>query len=90
MTEVSTLVRTLLLSSPNFKIHPLRASEFVPHGPELPDMVLVTNSTAPSLMIMVIKIGVLLYVFNVEQKGIFLCGCFSSMTDTTFSLIRPV
>ena len=63
-----------LLSSPNFKIHPCRASESVPPGPELPKSFRANDST--SVMFTGIKIVFSSYASNVEPVGIFLYGCY--------------
>ena len=51
-----------VLSSPNFSSHPCSASESVPPGPELPESLRATDSTASSVMSTGIKIGVSSYV----------------------------
>ena len=66
-TKLSAIVRSLLFSSPNFKIHPSKDSEAVPTGPETPKRVRATSVTASSMMSLGIKICVSLYVSNVEQ-----------------------
>ena len=62
--KVSTLVRSLFLSSPDFKIHPCKASESVPPGPELPESFRATDLTAYFMISTGIKIGVSEYVSN--------------------------
>ena len=49
-TKVSTLVCSLFLSSPNFKIHPCKASESVPPGTDLPEFFCATDLTVSSVM----------------------------------------
>ena len=55
-----------LLSSPNFKNYPCRASESVPPGPELPESFRLTDLTKSSIISTRMKIGVLLYTSSVE------------------------
>ena len=80
-TKFSGLVRSLLLSLLIFKIHPCIASEFVPPGLELPKSFHATDSTASSVLLVVIKIGASSYFSNIAQEGIFSCGCFPSRTN---------
>ena len=89
-TKVSTLVRSLLLFSQNFRSHPCSASKSVPPGPELPESLCATYSTASSVILTEIKIGVYSYVYNVAQEGTVLLGCFPSKPDATVLLIVPV
>ena len=89
-TKVSTLVRSLVLSYPNFRSHPCSASESVLAGPELPESFRATDSTASSVMSTGMKISVSPYVSNVVQEVIVLIACFPSKTDVTVSLIVPV
>ena len=89
-TNVSVLVRSLVLSSPNFRIHTCSAYESVPTGPELPESLRATNSMYSFVMLMGIKISVSSFIFNVEQDGIVLPGCFLSKTNVTFFLIMIV
>ena len=89
-TKVSTLVRSLVMSSPNFRSHAYSASESVPPGPELPESFFTTDYTASSVMSTGTKICVSSYVSNVPQEGIVLLGCFPSKTDVTVSFILPV
>ena len=67
LTKISTLLRFIFLFSPNFKIHPFRASECVPLGPGLPESFHAKNSTTPSIISTGIKVGIFLYTSNVEQ-----------------------
>ena len=53
-TKFSTLVRSILISSPNFKSHPCSASNSVPPGLEPPKIFRATNLTASSVMLKVI------------------------------------
>ena len=71
LIKVSTLLRNLLLSSPNFKIHPCRSFASIPVGPKLPESFHATNLTTSYVMSTEIKIGVLVYVTKVEQEGVF-------------------
>ena len=68
-TKVLTLLRSLFLSSLNFKSHPCRASKSVPPGPELPKSFCATKLTTSSVISIGIKIGVYLYTSNLEQGG---------------------
>ena len=86
-TKVSTLVCSLVISSPNFMIHTCSDSEPVPPRPEPPKSLRVTNSTASYVMLTGIKIGVSLYVSNVTHEGIVSLGFPPSKTDATVSLI---
>ena len=89
-TKVSTLVCSIVLSSPNFRSHPCSDSECVLPGPELPESFRATDFTDSSVMSTGMKIGVSSYVSNVSQEGIVLLGYFPSKTDATVSLIVPV
>ena len=89
-TKVSTLIHSIFLSSPNFKMHPCRAPEYVPPGPEYPESFGATNLIESSMMSTGIQIGILSYVSNVAQEGTFFCGCFPSKTNATFLLIITV
>ena len=84
------LVRSLVLSSQNFRSHPCSASDSMPPGPELPQIFSATGSTASSVILTGIKIGVSLYIFNKAQEGIVFLVCFPSKTDVAVSLIVPV
>ena len=89
-TKFSTIVRSILLPSPNFRSHSCSSSESVPPGPELPEIFCATYFTASSVISTVIKIGLSLYISNVAQEGIVSIGCFPSKIDVTVSLIVPV
>ena len=84
------LFHSLVLFSQNFRGHPCSASESVPHGIDLPVSSRTTDSTASSVILTGIKIGVSSYISNVAQEGIFLLGFFSSKTDVMVLLIVPV
>ena len=90
LTKFSTLVHSILLSSPNFRNHPCSASDSVPPGPELTKSFCATDSTASSVVSTGIKIGVYPYVSNVAQGGFFSLGCFPSKTNVTALLIVTV
>ena len=62
----------------------------MPPGPENLDILHATNSTASSVMLMEIKMGVFSYVSYVALEGIVLLIYFPSKTDVTVSLIVPV
>ena len=89
-TEVSTLVISLVMSSPNFISHPYSASESVTPGPELPESFCATDSMDSYVMSTGIKIDVSSYFSNVAQEEIVSLGCFPFKTDTTVLLIVPV
>ena len=88
--NVSTLVRSIVLSSPNFRSHTCSTSKSVPPGPELPKRFRDTDSTASSVMSTGIKISVSSYVSNVAQERIVSLGYFPSKTDVIVLLIVPV
>ena len=54
--KVSRLVRSLVLSSPNFRIHVCIDSKSVPPVPELPESLRATDSTVSSVISTGIKI----------------------------------
>ena len=87
--KFSTLVRSILVYSLDFKSHPCRASESVPPGPELPKSFGINDSTTSSLIYTGIKIGVLSYTSNVDKGG-GSCKCSPVRTDETVSFITPV
>ena len=89
-TKFSKLVRSLILHPPNFRRHPCSDTDSVPLGPELPESLCATDSTASYVMSTGIKIGVYSYVSNVAQEGIVLLGFPPSKTDAVVSLITPV
>ena len=73
--KISTLVQNFLLSSLNFRIHPYRASGFVPPGPKPPNRFIATNWTTSSVMSTGIKIDILPYTSNLEQGFTFQDRC---------------
>ena len=72
LKKVSTLPRSLLLSSPNFKNYPCRYSKSVPLGPEPPKHFFAWPIWPHHMWCSRRKFCVSLYVSNIEQEGIFL------------------
>ena len=84
------LLHILVLSSPNFRIHPSSDPESVPPWPEIPESFCASDSTASSVILTGIKIGVYSYVSNISQEGIVLLGYFSFKNYMTVLLIVSV
>ena len=86
-TKFPTLVRSLVLSSTNFRRHPCSASKSVPPVSGLLEIFRATDSTASSVMLTGMKIGVSSYVFNVAQEGFVCDWMFSFQNRCSESLI---
>ena len=68
--KISIIILSLLLSSPDFKSHSCKASDFVPTGPKIQESFHDTNSTTSFVILKGIKIGVLSYTSSVERYTI--------------------
>ena len=69
---------------PNFKIHPCIALESVPPGTNPPESFGSTYSTKFSMTLIGMSIGVSAYVYSVDARSIFSCGCFPARTVMDF------
>ena len=90
-----TLVCSIILSSPNFRIHTCSASESLPSRPELPESFCATDHTASSVMLTGMKIWSP-RTFLTYDRRVFFARMFSlqnrcdGLVDHTLYNLQPI